>query len=83
MKDEEIVKNDSSYDVKTDINEDKSNIINKNERSNLEESDQGNLIPVADKHSAKKKGKDKNVDFTEDQAPKMGQIFLSRFRSNK
>ena len=69
LKDEEIVKNDSSYDVKTDINEDKSNIINKNERSNLEESDQGNLIPVADKHLAKKKGEDKNVDFIEDQAP--------------
>lgn len=69
LKDEEIVKNDSSYGVKTYINEDKSNIINKNERSNLEESDQGNLIPVADKHLAKKKGEDKNVDFIEDQAP--------------
>ena len=69
LKDEEIVKNDSSYDVKTDINEDKSNIIDKNERSNLEVSDQGNLIPVADKHSAKKMGEDKNEDFIENQAP--------------
>ena len=69
LKDEEVVKNDSTYDVKIDINEDKSNIFNKNERSNLNESDKGNFIPVANKVSAKKEGGDKNVDLLEDQAP--------------
>ncbi len=68
LKDEEVVKNDSSLDVKIDISEDKRNIVNKNERSNLNESDQGNLIPVTNKHSAKKDGGYKNVDLIEDQA---------------
>ena len=69
LKNEEVEKNDPSLDVKIDISEDKSNNANKNERSNLNESDQGNIVPVANKHSAKKDGGDKNVDLIEDQAP--------------
>ena len=82
LKDEEIVKNDSTYDVKTDIKEDKSNIVNKNERSNLEESDQGNLIPVANKYSAKKEGGGKNVNLIDDQVPTKPDIATVSDQSN-
>ena len=82
LKDEEIVKNDFTYDVKTDIKEDKRNIVNKNERSNLEESDQGNFIPVANKYSAKKEGGGKNVNLIDDQVPTKPDISTVSDQSN-
>ena len=68
LNDKGVEKNDPSFDVKTDINEDKTNNVEKNERSNLDESDDGNLIPVAKEHSDKKGDENKNLDLIEDQA---------------
>ena len=68
MNDKGVEKNDPSFDVKRDINEDKTNNVEKNERSNLDESDDGNLIPIAKEHSDKKGDENKNLDLIEDQA---------------
>ena len=68
MNDKRVEKNDPSFDVKRDINEDKTNNVEKNERSNLDESDDGNLIPIAKEHSDKKGDENKNLDFIEDRA---------------
>tara|TARA_B000000557_G_scaffold260638_1_gene258322 strand:+ start:71 stop:2167 length:2097 start_codon:yes stop_codon:yes gene_type:complete len=67
LNDKGVEKNNPSFDVKTDINEDKTNNVEKNERSNLDESDDGNLIPVAKEHSDKKGDENKNLDLIEDQ----------------
>ena len=67
LNDKGVEKNDPSFDVKRDINEDKTNNVEKNERSNLDESDDGNLIPVAKEHSDKKGDENKNLDLIEDQ----------------
>ena len=67
MNDKGVEKNDPSFDVKGDINEDKTNNVKKNERSNLDESDDGNLIPVAKEHPDKKEDENKNLDLIEDQ----------------
>ena len=53
---------------KRDINEDKTNNVEINERSNLDESDDGNLIPIAKEHSDKKGDGNKNLDLIEDRA---------------
>ena len=82
LKDQEVVKNESSYDVKVDINEDKNNVFNKNERSNFEESNQSNLMPVANKHSAKNEGGVRNVDLIEDQAPTKQDISTTLNQAN-
>ena len=68
LNDKGVEKNDPSFDVKRDINEDKTNNVEKNERSNLDESDDGNLIPIAKEHSDKKGDENKNLDLIEDQA---------------
>ena len=68
LNDKEVEKNDPSFDVKRDINEDKTNNVEKNERSNLDESDDGNLIPIAKEHSDKKGDENKNLDLIEDRA---------------
>ncbi|MEL1229542.1 MAG: hypothetical protein VW833_07030 [Candidatus Neomarinimicrobiota bacterium] len=68
LNDKGVEKNDPSFDVKRDINEDKTNNVEKNERSNLDESDDGNLIPIAKELSDKKVDENKNLDFIEDQA---------------
>ena len=68
LNDKGVEKNDPSFDVKRDINEDKTNNVEKNERSNLDESDDGNLIPVAKEHSDKKGDENKNLDLIEDRA---------------
>ena len=68
LNDKGVEKNDPSFDVKRDINEDKTNNVEKNERSNLDESDDGNLIPIAKEHSDKKGDENKNLDFIEDRA---------------
>ena len=67
LSDKAVEKNDASFDVKTDINEDKTNSVDKNERSNFVESDKGNLIPVAKESSNKKGDENKNLDLIEDQ----------------
>ena len=67
LNDKGVEKNNPSFDVKTYINEDKTNNVEKNERSNLDESDDGNLIPVAKEHSDKKGDENKNLDLIEDQ----------------
>ena len=67
LNDKGVEKNDPSFDVKRDINEDKTNNVEKNERSNLDESDDGNLIPIAKEHSDKKGDENKNLDLIEDQ----------------
>lgn len=68
LNDKGVEKNDPSFDVKRDINEDKTNNVEKNERSNLDESDDGNLIPIAKEHSDKKGDENKNLDLIEDRA---------------
>ena len=68
LNDKGVEKNDPSFDVKRDINEDKTNNVEKNERSNLDESDDGNLIPIAKELSDKKVDENKNLDLIEDQA---------------
>ena len=68
LNDKGVEKNNPSFDVKRDINEDKTNNVEKNERSNLDESDDGNLIPVAKEHSDKKGDENKNLDLIEDRA---------------
>ena len=68
LNDKGVEKNNPSFDVKTDINEDKTNNVEKNERSNLDESDDGNLIPIAKEHSDKKGDENKNLDLIEDRA---------------
>ena len=67
LNDKGVEKNNPSFDVKRDINEDKTNNVEKNERSNLDESDDGNLIPVSKEHSDKKGDENKNLDLIEDQ----------------
>ena len=67
LSDKAVEKNDASFDVKSDINEDKTNSVDKNERSNFVESDKGNLIPVAKESSNKKGDENKNLDLIEDQ----------------
>ena len=68
LNDKGVEKNDPSFDVKRDINEDKTNNVEKNERSNLDESDDGNLIPIDKELSDKKVDENKNLDLIEDQA---------------
>ena len=68
LNDKGVEKNDPSFDVKRDINEDKTNNVEINERSNLDESDDGNLIPIAKELSDKKVDENKNLDLIEDQA---------------
>ena len=68
LNDKGVEKNNPSFDVKRDINEDKTNNVEKNERSNLDESDDGNLIPIDKELSDKKVDENKNLDLIEDQA---------------
>ena len=68
LNDKGVEKNDPSFDVKRDINEYKTNNVEKNERSNLDESDDGNLIPIAKELSDMKVDENKNLDLIEDQA---------------
>ena len=83
LNDKGVEKNEPSFDVKRDINEDKTNNVEKNERSNLDESDDGNLIPIAKEHSDKKGDENKNLDLIEDQTSTKPDISIVSDRVNR